>query len=84
MELIQHVLVTVVAFGAATFIGRRVFTTLAPVKGSPRCASCQTGGRRRAPEGATSAAPLIQIAADSTALRSERHSAPCSTSRRLN
>lgn len=62
MELLQHVLVTVVAIGAATFIGRRVFTTLAPAKGAPGCGSCQPGGRRRPRDGAA-AAPLIQISA---------------------
>jgi hypothetical protein len=59
VELFQHVLVTAAALAAATFICRRVFSTLKPMKGAARCGSCAPASRRMPSGGATT--PLIQI-----------------------
>lgn len=39
-ELLQHVIVTIVALGAAGVIVRRVFGVVQPAGGNPQCASC--------------------------------------------
>ena len=39
-ELLQHIIVTIVAFGAAGVVVRRVFSVVQPVGGNPKCASC--------------------------------------------
>jgi hypothetical protein len=39
-ELLQHIVVTVVAFGAAFVVVQRVFSVVQPVGGNPKCASC--------------------------------------------
>jgi hypothetical protein len=39
-ELVQHALVTLAAVAAAGIVVRRVFTTVRPDTGAPKCASC--------------------------------------------
>ena len=63
MELLQHMLVTLVAFGAATVVVRRVFSTFAPAAERPRCGACgpsSPGGRPCA-----APPPLIQLSGPS-------------------
>jgi hypothetical protein len=50
-EIVQHAIVTLVAFGAAVVLVRRVFVTMKPSKSGPsKCASCPA---------ATGAAPVL-------------------------
>jgi hypothetical protein len=47
-EILQHAVVTIVAFGAAALVIRRVFTVVKPAGGSA-CAACPSA-KRAAPE----------------------------------
>jgi hypothetical protein len=57
METLQHAVVTLVALAAATFVARRAFVTVRPVRGAPRCASCPSASVR--PIGASDPAPRL-------------------------
>jgi hypothetical protein len=56
-ELLQHILVTLVAFGAAVLVVRRVFTVVRPTGGSA-CASCPSAKKAAAPALDAEARPL--------------------------
>jgi hypothetical protein len=43
-ELIQHIVVTIVALGAATVIVRRVTGVVRTPAGQPKCSSCPSAG----------------------------------------
>lgn len=59
-DAVQHVLVTMTALGAASFIVRRVFMAVRPgVKRQPPCASCPAARHRgAAASSATAREPL--------------------------
>ena len=59
MELLQHMLVTFVALGAATVVVRRVFTTFAPATERPRCGACSPASSGATPCAAPQ--PLIRL-----------------------
>lgn len=40
METLQHIVVTLIALGAAILVVGRVFVTLKPSRGKSPCASC--------------------------------------------
>ena len=53
-ELLQHIIVTIVAFGAAAVIVRRVAGVVRPThRASTACANCPSAAAHEAPDSAT-------------------------------
>ena len=53
-ELLQHIIVTIVAFGAAAVIVRRVAGVVRPTRRTATpCANCPSAEQHRAPDSAT-------------------------------
>jgi hypothetical protein len=56
-ELLQHIVVTIVALGAVVVVCRRVFSVVQPLGSNPKCASCPSA-QQPAPAVPAEAKPL--------------------------
>ena len=59
-ELIQHIVVTVVAIGAATVIVRRVAGVVRAPAGPSKCSSCPSAGAQQGPGQEVSPLTLVR------------------------